>query len=87
MQILDKEQFQLWRDNPLTKDFLGLLQERHRTLGEAWARGLPLTAEQQATAVLSGQLGQVSFDHDPERGRFGIFELFDIDRPEDAPQV
>jgi len=62
MQILEREEFQRWRDHPLTAEFLKLLDQRRNNLMEAWAAGQPLAPEQQAQAVLLGQLTQVSFE-------------------------
>jgi hypothetical protein len=62
MQILEREEFQRWRDHPLTAEFLKLLDRRRLHLMEAWATGQPLAPEQQAQAVLLGQLIQVSCD-------------------------
>lgn len=60
MAILDKEEFQRWRDHPLTVEFLGVLRQRRSDLMEAWGRGQFLSPEQQAQAVLLGQLAGVS---------------------------
>lgn len=62
MAILEPEEFQRWRDQPLTGEFLGLLKLRRQHLMEAWAGGMPLTPEQQAQAVLLGQLSEVRLD-------------------------
>ena len=75
MVILDKEEFQRWRDHPLTKEFLTLLGNRQRDLMEAWGRGHSLTPEQQAGAVLLGQLAGLSFEY--------VCDLAGIERPEE----
>jgi hypothetical protein len=62
MQILDQAEFQRWKDNPLTQEFLALLGDRQRNLLEAWGRGKFLGAEAQAQAVILGQLAQVRFE-------------------------
>lgn len=84
MAIMEQEQFQAWRDNPLTQEFLGLVRKRQQELTAAWGRGLPLSPEQQAQAVLLGQLAGISFDHEPENDRYGIFEMFGQERPEEV---
>lgn len=77
MVILEPEEFQRWRDNPLTVEFLGLLKLRRQHLMEAWARGQSLTPEEQAQAVLLGKLSEVR--------RENLMELAGIE-PDDPPQ-
>ena len=60
--ILEEGEFQRWRDHPLTQEFLELLRQRRDQLAGAWARGLNLSADRQAQAVLLGQLGEINFD-------------------------
>lgn len=55
------EGFQAWKDSPATQEFLGLLGQRQRDLMAAWGRGASLTPEQQAQAVLLGQLSRIRF--------------------------
>lgn len=62
MAILDKEEFQRWRDHPLTGEYLDLLKLRRTHLMEAWAAGRHLSPEEQAQAVLLGQLAEVRCD-------------------------
>lgn len=62
MTILEQAEFQRWKENPLTKDFLSLLAKRQASLMEAWGRGVPMAPEQQAQAVVLGQLAEISFD-------------------------
>lgn len=62
MTILEREGFQQWKDNPLTREFLSLLANRQLGLMEAWGRGQPLSPEQQAQAVILGKLAEVSFE-------------------------
>ena len=86
MAIMEQEQFQAWRDSPLTQEFLGLVRKRQQDLMAAWGRGQPLSPEQQAQAQLLGLLAGISFDHEPENDRYGIYELFGIERPEEVNQ-
>lgn len=64
MQILEREAFQEWRENPLTREYLTLLARRKQDLMEQWAAGLPGThsPEFQAQARLLGQLAEISWD-------------------------
>jgi hypothetical protein len=62
MTILEPEEFQRWKDSQATKEFLSLLSRRRSNLMEAWAAGQPLAPEQQAQAVLLGQLSRVQHD-------------------------
>jgi hypothetical protein len=62
MTILEPEEFQRWKDSPLTQEFLSLLKARQQNLMEAWGRGQPVSPEQQAQAVILGQLAQVRFE-------------------------
>jgi hypothetical protein len=62
MTILEAEEFQRWKDNPLTREFLSLLAQRQPALTEAWGRGVQMAPEQQAQAVILGQLAQVRFE-------------------------
>jgi hypothetical protein len=62
MMILEQEAFQQWKDNPLTREFLSILKDRRQHLMEAWGRGQPLMPEQQAQAVLLGQLAEINFE-------------------------
>ena len=62
MTIKTKEGFQAWKDNPLTREYLQYLRDRQSNLKEAWARGKLLTVEQQAQAVLLGQLAEMGWD-------------------------
>lgn len=58
--LLDPEQFQAWKEHPVTAEFLRFLKDRQRGLMEAWGRGVALCPEQQAQAVLLGQLAGIS---------------------------
>ena len=62
MTILEPEEFQRWKDQPLTREFLKVLAKRRQALMEGWGSGQMLTPEQQSQAVLLGQLAAVSFD-------------------------
>jgi hypothetical protein len=62
MTILEPEEFQRWKDSPMTREFLNLLQKRRQHLMEAWAAGQPLNPEQQAQAVLLGHLADLKHE-------------------------
>jgi hypothetical protein len=62
MEILERAEFQRWRDQPLTHQFLKVLGMRRDNLATAWSQGQPLTPEQQAQAVLLGRLAEVRFE-------------------------
>lgn len=62
MTILEREGFQQWKDSPLTQEFLSLLGKRQSALMESWGQGVHLLPEQQAQAVILGQLAEVSFE-------------------------
>lgn len=51
-----------WKGNPLTQAFLGYLRDRQMALMEAWALGSMEAPEQQAQAVILGQLHRISSD-------------------------
>lgn len=57
MKILSSpEEFLAWKEHPATQEYLTFLKDRQSDLKEAWGRGLSMTPEQQAQAVLLGQL-------------------------------
>lgn len=58
----DRDSFQEWKDHPGTRDFLAYLAERQSRLMEAWGQGANLSPEEQAAAVLLGNLSKVSFE-------------------------
>lgn len=60
--LADRETFQAWRDSPQTKDFMAGLSQRRLDLMEAWARGQPMPPEIQASAVLLGDLVDLSHE-------------------------
>jgi hypothetical protein len=60
--LLERDQFQQWKDNPLTRDFLRYLEDRQADLMMAWGRGMDCPVEMQAQAVLLGQLAAISWD-------------------------
>ncbi len=62
MQILsDREAFQAWKDSPATKEFLSFLRDRQSDLMSAWGLGAMMGPEQQAQAVLLGQLADLTW--------------------------
>lgn len=60
--LINREEFQRWADHPGTKAFMTYLADGQRALMKAWAAGKSLVPEQQAQAVLLGQLVRVSSD-------------------------
>lgn len=58
----DKATFQEWKDSPATQDFLTYLAERQMALMQAWGKGLSVSPEEQAAAVLLGRLSTVRFE-------------------------
>ena len=60
--LQEEEVFQAWKDSPLTKAFRELLLTKQQNLSQAWARGHSMTPENQASAVLLGQLADLSHD-------------------------
>lgn len=54
--LMDKDQFQRWRDHPGTTAFLEYLGRRRLNLMETWALGVPLKPEDQMEAMLCSQL-------------------------------
>lgn len=62
--LLDRDQFQRWKDSPLTQGFLAYLRDRQSDLTRAWGKGLVGSnlPEVQAQAVVLGQLAEISFE-------------------------
>ena len=67
MTILEREEFQAWKASPVTAEFLSLLAARQQALMAAWGSGSPLTPEQQAQAVILGQLARIRFSEADQR--------------------
>jgi hypothetical protein len=61
-RLTDPAAFQEWTAHPTTQEFLAFLKSRQSDLMEAWGRGTALTVEQQAQAVLLGQLSAIRCD-------------------------
>ena len=83
MQITNPEEFSQWLANPLTQEFLGLLKARHLRLTEAWGAGRQLTAEEQAQAVLLGQLARLRFSSDGDEVAASIEDLAGIEKEDE----
>ena len=64
MSLSNREEYQAWRDHPLTKEFLSLLEANHFLLIQAWGRGFPMTERQQARAECLGQLARLRFSEE-----------------------
>lgn len=70
--LADKAEFQRWADSPATVEFLSYLRERQLHLMQAWGRGLALTVEQQAQAVLLGQLAELTWEDLAQQYRWEV---------------
>lgn len=89
MSLTSPEEFQGWRDHPLTKEFLGLLLKRQRRLMEGWGSGRTMSAEEQAQAVLLGQLGRLRFSEtEQDEGPRGatITDLAELEEQDDGKE-
>ena len=60
--LTSREEFQRWTEHPGTVAFLEYLRDRQEALMVAWARGSQMAPEQQAQAVMLGQLVSLSAD-------------------------
>ncbi len=76
--LTSKEEFQRWAEHPGTKAFLAYLLKRQAALMEAWGRGASLVPEQQAQAVLLGQMAGLNSDD--------IAHEYGVERPEVADE-
>ena len=61
MSLSNREEYQAWRDHPLTKEFLTLLEDNHLSLTQAWGRGFHLTEAQQARCQTLGELAKLRY--------------------------
>ncbi len=57
--LTDPEQFQRWKEWPLTAAFLQFLRERRLTLAKSWADGVEMTQADQGKAVELGELADL----------------------------
>lgn len=57
--LTDKEAFQEWINSPLTLEWIKYLKDRQQALMEAWSQGSMTSPEEQAQAVLLGQLARI----------------------------
>lgn len=60
--LMEPEAFQAWKDSPLTRGYLAALRQRQTDLMAAWGRGQAMSVENQAAAVLLGQLADLSHE-------------------------
>ncbi len=62
--LTNREDFQGWRDSPMTQAYLAYLKERQTALASQWSKGLPGShlPEPQAQAVLLGHLASLQFE-------------------------
>lgn len=61
MGLTSQEGFQAWVDRKDTKEFLSILRSAQSRMMEAWGSGRIWSPEQQAQAVLLGELGRLRF--------------------------
>lgn len=80
MSLSNREDFQIWRDHPLTKEFLTLLEANHLSLTQAWGRGRLMTLEEQSRAQTLGALGRLRYSRaECEDNEASIEELMGAD--------
>ena len=60
--LTTREGFQAWVDRKETQEFLALLRSKQLRMMEEWGSGRTWEAEQQAQAVLLGQLARLRFN-------------------------
>lgn len=73
--LIDPEELRRWKSQPATEEFFLLLEKRRQDLTQAWARGVSMGPEQQASAVLLSQL--LGLSAEDFRNEFGIEERDD----------
>lgn len=84
MPLSNPEEFQAWRDSPLTKEFLNLLVENHLSMTLAWGRGRLMTEREQEKATVLGSLARLRFSRaDCEDNETSIEELMGKDWSEE----
>lgn len=66
MSLTNRAAFLEWRDQPRTQEFLKLLRAKQCRMMEAWGSGTAWAAEQQAQAVLLGELARLRFSEDDQ---------------------
>lgn len=62
MLILQPEEFQRWKDHPLTQEFLQFLADWQEAMMVAWAKSSQPMPWEQAQANLLGQLLAINCD-------------------------
>ena len=67
--LTNPEEFQAWKDQPATREFLNYLRDRQSDLMQAWGEGRTNSAEHQAQAVLLGRLAQIKCEDIHEQYR------------------
>ena len=72
--LMDKDQFQRWREHPGTEAYLAYLSRRRLNLMEAWAQGKELQPADQMEAWLCSQMQELS----PEQ----VAAVFDVEMDE-----
>jgi hypothetical protein len=61
MQRFNREGLEHWLSLRQTKLYLAFLRDQQAALGQLWARGQPMSPEQQAKALLMGELASLSW--------------------------
>lgn len=80
MSLSNREDFQVWRDHPLTREFLALLEANHLSLTQAWGRGRLMPPEAQTRAEVLGALSRLRHRRDQcEDNETSIEELMGAD--------
>lgn len=79
MDRFNKEAFQEWKAHPLTKVLLAFLRDNQTKLAQQWAAGTEMSPQQQAKALLMGELSALEW---ADYARFYGLEADDQDQPE-----
>ena len=77
--LTEREQFLKWRDNPLTQAFLAYLKDYRDQLAMEWAKGSPLTQQDQCRAEFANDLTELTCAD--VRGFYGL-----EDKTDEQPQ-
>ncbi len=65
--LTEPENFQQWKDSPLTQAFLAYLKDRRAYLMEQWGRGQPMPPELQAQAVVLHRISNLTSEEVQEQ--------------------
>lgn len=61
--LANPEEFQRWKDHPMTEAWFQYLEDYRESLKEQWARGVNLPPAVQPQADLMGQLCLLTSEH------------------------